>query len=204
LTDRGTYFLHKTSFPAPYSTQTDRTSLYCLINSVVVYDTCGTVRYVRYECCRTYELTIFKLLKFIQQAFHACLLQNTAQNNPHCRLFPAPHHARSKWSVLAQNFSRIILYRNNIIGNENAIANADKHDPPFENLILVSNQSYHTVPYVPYRTIVRRTMWVRTCVRDNTANKEPQSLREWMVKVRAKRGKGELIEIEWSCLDARS
>ena len=40
--------------------------------------------------------------------------------------------------------------------------------PPSENVILNSYQSCRTVPYVLYLAIVRRTMWVRTCVRDNT------------------------------------
>jgi hypothetical protein len=58
----------------------------------------------------------------------------------------------------------MILYRDSIIGNENALANSKKHDPPLRNFYFKFVQST-----VPYRTIVRRMMWVRTCVRDSTA-----------------------------------
>jgi len=48
---------------------------------------------------------------------------------------------------LNQHFSGIIFYRINIIGSEDAIANAEKHDPTLRNFY------YKSVPVVPYRTV---------------------------------------------------
>ena len=59
----------------------------------------------------------------------------------------------------------MLYYRSNIIGNENAPANSEKHNPPYKNLNLDSYQSYRTVPY--YSTTYDVGPY---CVRDNTVS----------------------------------
>jgi len=73
---------------------------------------------------------------------------------------PLAHHASSNWSVLAQNSSKFILYRKDIIGNEMPSQTPKSTTPPPEKSISNFYQSYRTVPY--YSTTYDVSPYVRT------------------------------------------